>query len=65
MYADEVDETGHRGREETEPPGSDGFGRASRVGKGWNANSKRTDQLVLGDVGDDNDWGRKLQTIRE
>jgi hypothetical protein len=65
MYADEVNETGHRGCAELEPPGSDGFGRAARVGEGRSVNFERTDQLVLGDVGYDNDWRRKLQTVRE
>lgn len=65
MYADEINETSHRGRAELEPSGSDGFGRAARVGEGRSVNFERTDQLVFGDVGYDNDWRRELQIIRE
>lgn len=65
MYTDEVNETGHRRRQEPGPPGPDSFGGATRVGEGWGVESKRADQLVLRDVGYDNNWRRKLQTIRE
>lgn len=65
MHADQVNKTGHRRREEPKPPGSDSFYRAERVGEGWNADSERTVQLVLGDVGHDNNWGRNLRPLRE
>ena len=57
MYADEADEAGHRGRQEP--------AWAARDLEGRFINLERTDQFVLGDVGYDNDRGRKLQTIRE
>jgi len=65
MYMDEVNETGHRRRQQPEAPGSDGFGGATRVGEGGGVKPKRADQLVLGGVGYDNHRRRKLQTIRE
>jgi len=65
MHANEVNETGRRGRRGPEPPGSASFSGATRAMEGWEVNSERTDQLVLGDVGCDNDWGRKFQTIRD
>lgn len=65
MYMDEVNETGHRRRQQPEPPGSDGFGGATRVREGWSVKPKRADQFVLGDVGYDNHRRRKLRTIRE
>ena len=65
MHADEINKTGHRGCQQPEPPGPDSFGRTARVGEGWCVDSERANQLVLGDVGYDNDWRRKLQTIRE
>lgn len=65
MHADEVNETSHRRRQQPQPPGSDGFGGATRTGEGWSIKPERADQFVLGNVGYVNYWRRKLQTIRE
>ena len=57
MYADETHEAGRRGRQES--------GRTTRDMEGRFINPERTDQLVLGDVGYDNDRRGRLQIIRE